>query len=171
MNLIWCQALSSGCSVRTIPDNSSKRPRPNHNSPSSVCGGNFAINHGGALTLLPLRNRKAFPSQYARTPSSFSLMRYGAGSISSLATRASNSGGAMALAPCAITSGANKYSSSVMMRRMNIAFLLLRTRYHTPMSNIAILSYRRLPAQQQRNVAAYPRNRGFGLVTCKIAGE
>src|ERR1041384_5280342 len=69
--------------------------RSTHSSPSSVSAGRSAVNHSGAKNRLPSRDTNASPSQYARTPSSFSLIHQPVGSWSTSHLCASRIGGAV----------------------------------------------------------------------------
>ena len=65
-----------GCappSVRTMPLVSSNLPRPIHSSPSIGTAGQPAVNQSGTSIRCPPRVHSVRPSQWPRTPSSFSL--------------------------------------------------------------------------------------------------
>src|SRR5262249_18432284 len=68
--------------------------RPTHSSPSSVSAGRSSMNQSGAKNLLPSRDTNASPSQYARIPSSFSLIHQPVGSWLFSHLCASSTGGA-----------------------------------------------------------------------------
>src|SRR5262249_3581482 len=72
--------------------------RSTHSPPASVWAGRSAVNQSGATNRLPSRDTNASPSQYARTPSSFSLIHQPVGSWSSSHLCASRIGGAVGLA-------------------------------------------------------------------------
>lgn len=79
MNLTCSQ--SSGRFERQMPEVSSNAPRRIHSSPSrhTSCG-NASLHHAGQFQVLPRRDQSCSPSQYARTPSSFSLHHHPVGS-------------------------------------------------------------------------------------------
>ena len=68
--------------------------RPIHSSPSSgTPAGRPSMNQSGAWNRLPWRERNCLPSQYARTPSSFSLIHQPDRSAALSQVSASSSGG------------------------------------------------------------------------------
>src|SRR5215470_7582659 len=69
--------------------------RPAHSSPSSGTRGKLATNQSGAWNRLPSLEIRRAPSQYARTPSSFSLIHHPVRSATLSQGCASKIGGAV----------------------------------------------------------------------------
>ena len=107
-------ARSSRCRARTRSLMAWKRPRPSHSSPSIGCAGQPRVKPGGASMRVPLRVHSARPSQRARTPSSFSLTRKLATSMSPATRLASIGAGAACnwLLACSACCGVSSSTAS-----------------------------------------------------------